>query len=92
MKANVPGFEDAAGTVEFISKVDRIFNFLNSSSVWAEGYKTPVSLHNINYWNSIVEETTKYFKHLTDSSGTLLVHHRRKTFLRGFILTSSAVL
>ncbi len=30
-EVNIPGFEDAAGTVEFLCQIDRIFDFLNSS-------------------------------------------------------------
>ncbi len=90
MKAGVCGLEDAAGTVEFIRKVDCIVDFLNSS--WAVSYKKPISWRSLNYWTAIMEGTVEYFKHLTDSLANLMIHHGRRTFLCGFILTSLAVL
>ncbi len=92
MKAGVPEFVDAAGTIEFIRKTDRIFDFLNSSSIYNTGYKKPISVQSLKYWTVVVKETEEYLKFLSDASGTLIVHHPKKAFVRGLIMTSSAVL
>ncbi len=92
MQARISGFEDATGTITFIRMIDRLFDFLNSRSKFGKGYKSPVFLHSLPFWTEVVSDTVTYLRELRTSSCTLVCNTPRRTFVRGFILTSTAVL
>ena len=37
-----PGFEEAGATAKFLLTVDRAFNYMNGSSPFGKGYKSPL--------------------------------------------------
>jgi hypothetical protein len=42
---------------------------------------------NIPHWENALETTAQYLLNLKSSSGQLLIMHRRKTFILGFVIT-----
>ncbi len=92
MKAGVPEFEDAARAIEFTQRIDRILDCCISSSIYSTGYKKPIiSWQSLKHWAVVVKETEEYLMFLSDASGILIVHHPKKAFVHGLIMTSSAV-
>lgn len=89
--SNVSEFEKSEATVHFIKVVDRIFDFLNSRSPVATGYKKPLSYNNIEYLEESLTNDVKYLFTLKDKSGQLLCHSRRKTFILGFATAVKSV-
>jgi hypothetical protein len=88
MKCGEEGFEDAAGTVNFIRIIDRLFDMMNSKNAFAQGFKQPLRPNNSSCWTQVFGDSIAYLLTLrTDESknGTLLVSHRRKTFVIGFV-------
>ena len=60
---------------------------LNSRSPYGKGYRQPLTKANSAHWENVLESTAKYLLNLKSSSGQLLITHRRKTFILGFIVT-----
>ncbi len=86
-EVDISDFEDAAGTVEFLCQIDRIFDFLSSSSVFAKGDKKPVSAKALFHIGQLLSRRQDYLKQLTDSWGNIMVHHPKKAFVQGFIMS-----
>ena len=80
-------FEGSAGTVKFIKIIDRLFDILNSRNPHGKGFKQPLKKVNTAHWEDALETTARYLLSLKSSSGQLLITHRRKTFILGFIIT-----
>jgi hypothetical protein len=80
-------FEESAATVKFIKIVDRLFDTLNSRNPHGKGFKQPLKNVNIPHWENSLETTAQYLLNLKSSSGQLLITHRRKTFILGFVIT-----
>lgn len=78
-------FQGSEATTEFIRIFDRIFDVMNSRTLFAKGYKSPLFLHNIHYWKQIFSETAIYIKGLK-INGTNVLLHARKTFALGFLI------
>ncbi len=41
-ESDIPGFQDAAGTIKFIQMIDHMLDFLNSWSKFGTGYKKAI--------------------------------------------------
>ena len=80
-----PDFVGSEATVEFLRIFDRLFDVMNSRSVFASGFKSPMFLNNKHYWSKIFEESKKYILELT-VDGISILHHRRKMFAIGFLM------
>ena len=74
-------------TVHFIRYIDRVFDILNSRNPMAHGFKQPLRLVTDARWRTVLERTAEYLLSLKAPGGLLLKHHRRKTFLIGFLTT-----
>lgn len=88
----VEEFQKCEATVEFIRILDRIFDFLNSRNPRGKGYKRPIRLHEVPYYERKVEEWTQYLYSLTDGKGTPLHLTKRKTFIVGLTISLKSVL
>ena len=64
MDAGHPDLKDAAGTIKFLRVIDKIFDLLNSRSVFGKGYKRPLCLADRARWTSTIDQTIDYFKGL----------------------------
>jgi hypothetical protein len=85
-------FAGSEKTTEFIRTVDKLFDYLNSRTPKAKGYKQPMNRFNLDSREKWLQETKKYFEALKDGKGQPLVNGRRKTAWIGFIITIDSVL
>jgi hypothetical protein len=88
---NVPEFQDADGTIEFCYQIDRLFDLLNSKAWFASEFKRPVTVEYISEWKSHLDSACIYLSQLKATNGLPIINHRRKTFVRGFIMASKSV-
>ncbi len=87
-------FKGSESTVEstFIRMVDRLFDILNSRSPVAKGFKQPLRLSTQGRWLSVLQNTAQYLLSLKSVGGQLMMQHRRKIFVIGFVLTIKATI
>ena len=71
-------FQGCLATADFIKRIDRLFDILNSRSVSAMGYKQPI--RNLNYMLPFLKDTKHHLLSLTDTAITPLYQTKRKTF------------
>lgn len=84
-------FLQCSATIEFVRKLDKIFDILNSRNPFGKGFKSPIRPQTLQYFREIFTETTNYFKTLKVENVPLICHGR-KTFAVGFILTMESTL
>lgn len=77
---------------QFIIIIDRLFDFLNSRTLFGKGFKKPVYLKNISIFNRIIADIIDYLFTLEDKNGNFLHKRNRKTFIIGFALAAKSVL
>lgn len=80
-----PMFCDNQATTEFIRIFDRLFDMLNSRNAYGKGYKSLLSLKNMNYWIEVFKESENYIRQLR-LDGKILTNTNRKVFAIGFII------
>ena len=88
----MPQFAGSQQTTEFIRRVDRLFDFMNSKTPSAKGFKHPMNKFNLDSRKRWLEDTKKYLEALTDASGQRLTMGKRKTAWVGFLVTIDSVL
>lgn len=88
----VKDFAGCEATVKFIRILDRIFDFLNSRNPRGKGYKRPVRLHEMPYYERKIKEWTLYLYSLTTARGTPLHLSKRRTFIFGIATSLKSVL
>ena len=82
-------FQDSQPTVKFIRTIDRLFDLLNSRNPLGKGFKQPLRPETRETWEQILTESAQYLLNLKQNSeaSKLLVTHKRKTFILGFVVT-----
>ena len=83
-----PFFKGASATIDFIRKVDRLFDLLNSRNPYGKGFKAPMRNLDKALTNHVIDSSTNYLAGLTDTNGVPILGHRRKTFAVGLITTA----
>lgn len=78
-------FQGCDGTIEFIQVFDRLFDIMNSRSVYGKGFKSPMSLANKKVWEEVFDNSAKYILGLK-CEGMSILSHSRKTFALGFLI------
>ncbi|KAB0803775.1 hypothetical protein PPYR_00745, partial [Photinus pyralis] len=68
----------------------RAFDMLNSRNPYGRGFKAPIRPQSLKYYEEIFNTTKDYLKSLKVNNISLL-HHQRKTFAVGFILTMEGI-
>ena len=86
-----PFFKDALPTVNFIRKIDRLFDLLNSKNPHGTGFKAPMRTLNKCLTDHIIDSSSNYLANLTDEHGLSILSHRRKTFAVGLITAANSV-
>lgn len=76
-------------TVKFIRTIDRLFDLLNSRNPLGKGFKQPLRPETKETWEQILTKSAHYLLNLKQNSAAskLLVTHKRKTFILGFVVT-----
>lgn len=90
--AKLPEFQNCSATIEFIRYIDRMFDFLNSRHKLMGGFKQPITKANFEYLKLNTFRIAKYLLSLRDMNGQRMIHHKRKTFIVGFVSTAKSVL
>ena len=86
MQSGHKDFKKAEGTIEFIRKIDRLFDLTNVRNPFGKGYKQHLRLSNKEVWEGTITSSINYLLDLKTNEN-LLIKHRRKTFVIGFITT-----
>jgi hypothetical protein len=82
-----PRFHNSEATVTFIRSVDKLFDILNSRNPLGKRSKQPLKLVNKNTWEAELLVIANYLLSLKSGDGQLLLKHKRKTFILGFVIT-----
>jgi hypothetical protein len=90
-KSGCSDFHDSHPTEIFITKLDKLFDILNSKSTFGKGYKRAITVHNMNVRLQFLLEMKQFLLELKDSNGCRLIHSKRKTFVLGLCLTIDSV-
>lgn len=88
---NIKEFSHSEATVQYIRKIDKIFDILNCRNPFGKGFKAPIRPATLNYFEEVFSDVIEYLKSLKIDN-VLLIHHMRKTFAVGFILTMKSTL
>ena len=64
---------------------------LNSKNLFSKSYKKALFLNDYPYWNGTFDQIINYLSKLTDSNGSPLLKHRRKTFVLGLIVAAKCI-
>lgn len=88
----VEELKDCAGTIEYIKRIDELFDFLNSRNPFGKGFKKPIYCDNITYLQKRMEENIKYLYTLMDSKNNLLCTGQRKVFIVGLAAAVKSIL
>ncbi|KAB0795036.1 hypothetical protein PPYR_11875 [Photinus pyralis] len=81
-----PDFQDVKPTVEFVRRIDAIFDLLNSRCPWSKGFKAPLRESNQNTWRPYLLDSIEYLLSLNDVAGREIWRTARKTPIIGFIM------
>lgn len=90
-KCHIDEFKNSSATVEFLRKINRLFDMLNSRNPFEKGFKAPIRPSSIKYFEEVFEDTTKYLSSLKIDNIHLL-NHNRKTFALGFIVSMKSAI
>lgn len=91
-QSGVEEFKGAGPTIQFIKIIDNIFDFLNSRNPLGKGFKSPLTLANIERWENKLENALEYLFSLKTYDNTLLFKSSRKTFINGFAMAIKSVI
>lgn len=80
-------FNDSQPTVTFIRTFDRLFDLLNSRNPFGKGFKQSLRPETRETWKQILTDSAEYLLNLKSEASKLLVTHKRKTFILGFVAT-----
>ena len=78
-------FKNAGATIQFIHVIDKLFDLLNSRNSYGKSYKQPLRLSKRGEWIDTINRSVDYLSALKGINGQLLLCHRRKAFVVGFI-------
>jgi hypothetical protein len=92
MDLGFPEFREAAGMIEFLQIIDRLFDSLNSCSPKARGFKAPIRQTNAQSIREFLLTTRQYLIGLHLEDGTPLFTSKRCTCIIGFIADIDAAI
>lgn len=78
-------FQNSEGTIEFTSRLNNLFDVLNSRNSADEGFKKPICPENKEMIFDFLKNCIEYLKNLKCSTG-LLIESRKKTGVKGLII------
>jgi hypothetical protein len=93
LQANrVNKFDDTAGTREYISCIDRLFDIFNSRSPRATGYKKALTASVFQSVKPFLNKCKDMLLSMTDSTGKKICEGRRRTAALGFVVNIESLL
>jgi hypothetical protein len=87
-----PDFQDTQPTEVFLTRLDKLFDILNSRSIRGKGFKAPITMVNAVSRITFLKETKDFLLTLQDSTGQRLCNTKRRTFVLGFCTTIDSVI
>ena len=78
------GFQDSLPTEILLSKLDHLFDILNSRSQYGSGYKVAINRRNAETKLDFLSDIKQFLLRLADSHGKKIVETRRRTCILGF--------
>ena len=91
-KSGLSDFIDSLATETFVSKLDLLFDILNSKSLYAKGYKAVLSTEKYSMQVAVLKSCKDFLLQLQDSTGKRIVYTKRRTFVIGLCTTINSVL
>ena len=85
-------FTGSEETTDFLRKVDKLFDLLNTKNIHERGSKAPLCIENMRGWQQFLEQMYDYVMNLRDEKGRLLRSGRRKTAIIVFSAATKALL
>lgn len=79
-------------TVNFIRKINDLFDFLNSRNPFGRGMHTPMRIENEHYWRPRVENTLDYLKGLKTLNNSLIYKTKKRVPILGLIVSTTSLL
>lgn len=87
-----PTFKGCEATIEFIKRIDKLFDILNSRLPWVKGFKGPLRVENEHDWRPFLLDTMDFFVNLKDVHGQYLWQTPKKTCFLGFMISIQSVI
>ena len=90
-----PEFQNSEATVSFTRIMDRLCltqEIHNSRIPHGKAFQKPLTLSDMSGWHATLESTVKYLLTLKSSDGVPIIHHPRKAFVLGFVITIKSTL
>lgn len=81
----ITGFEGATETAKFIRIFNKLFDILNSRSIYSNHDKQALNVKNIIETKVFIQGVQHYIRNLKDSNGKLLLTTNRRTGFLGFL-------
>ncbi|KYN26640.1 THAP domain-containing protein 9 [Trachymyrmex cornetzi] len=86
-------FKDSSATIQFIRKIDRIFDFLNSRNPFGKGFKKPIFKQDIEHLKYMVDEIIQYLFSLKTIDGQPLHSPTlKRVFIYGLSIAALSIL
>jgi len=76
-----PKFSNVDGTIKYCRVIDRIFDFLNSKSIFYKGFKAPLSMKNIETLKEVIIPLIHYLYKLKFDGKFLYKSDKKKHLL-----------
>ena len=87
----MPSFAGSAATSDFLRRMDKLFDWLNSRNPWAKGFKAGLRPGSHHFWTDFIVDMKKYLLELKDLQGNRMVNTPKKTGFVGFIVSMLSV-
>lgn len=85
-------FQNAAGTIRFLRKMNNLFDLLNSRNPFGKGCHTPLKSSNRSYWEPILLNSINYLMQLKIADQKFLYMTPKQTPIKGFVITIKSLL
>lgn len=91
IELNIDEFKNSAGTVDFIRKINNLFDIMNSRNLKAYTYKKPLSVKNLSYIKPVLDEMMLYLSKLKLGDRNIMSSNRKTGFL-GFLICIKSII
>ncbi|XP_030762189.1 uncharacterized protein LOC115887004 [Sitophilus oryzae] len=88
---SIPQFKDSEATINFIRKIDALFDILNSKSRYSKGNKAVLRCNTEQNWRPVMTSIIDYILRCTDIKNRPLWLTPRKTAVIGFCISPVSI-
>ena len=83
-------FKGSEATTKFLRMIDKLFDIMNSQSIFGKGFKAPMRSTNEHIWSAVFSDGFKYLSELKTLEGKKLIHSLRKAAFQGFLINTKS--